>query len=257
MRHYDANGLTRRDLLLASAVGVGSATLPLTGTAAAGRSTELPGANRRPQAQPIQPIQAKQFKPSIFEMDGISRRTTEAHLRLYNGYVSKTNEILTRLQGADLGAANATYSDLRELKVELSFAWLGVKNHEIYYDHLGGPGGNPTGPVAEAINRAFGSYDAFKAEMKATGLAGRGWVWLAWDYDLKRLFNWIGDSQNLFPIWNATPIMALDVFEHAYFIDYDTNRGAYIDAFFRNLDWDAINRRWLMAAAMEAATQGK
>ena len=72
-------------------------------------------------------------------------------------------------------------------------------------------------------------------------MAGRGWAWTAYDWDEGRLFNYIGDAQNTFPIWNATPLVALDVYEHAYFLDYQTDRASYIDAFFENLDWATVN----------------
>ena len=72
-------------------------------------------------------------------------------------------------------------------------------------------------------------------------MAARGWAWTAYDWDEGRLFNYIGDAQNTFPIWNATPLVALDVYEHAYFLDYRTDRARYIDAFFDNLDWAVVN----------------
>jgi Fe-Mn family superoxide dismutase len=72
-------------------------------------------------------------------------------------------------------------------------------------------------------------------------MAGRGWAWTAYDWDEGRLFNYVGDAQNTFPIWNATALVALDVYEHAYFLDYRTDRGSYIDAFFDNLDWTVVN----------------
>ena len=72
-------------------------------------------------------------------------------------------------------------------------------------------------------------------------MGGRGWAWTAYDWDEGRLFNDIGDAQNSYPIWNATPLVALDVYEHAYFLDYRTDRAAYIDAFFENLDWGTVN----------------
>jgi hypothetical protein len=68
-------------------------------------------------------------------------------------------------------------------------------------------------------------------------MAGRGWAWTAYDWDEGRLFNYVGDAQNTFPIWNATPLIALDVYEHAYFLDTGPIRASYIDAFFDNLDW--------------------
>ncbi len=186
-------------------------------------------------------ITARELKPALFELDGISRASVEAHYKLYQGYVAKRNEILGKLDGIDLGSANQTYSELRELKVELTFAIGGIKNHEIYFEHLGGAGGAPDGLIADLLKRDFGSVEAWRADLKATGLAGRGWAWTAYDWDEGRLFNYIGDAQNTFPVWNTTPLVALDVYEHAYFLDYQTDRSSYIDAFFDNLDWATIN----------------
>jgi superoxide dismutase, Fe-Mn family len=186
-------------------------------------------------------ITARELKPALFELDGISREAVEAHYKLYEGYVSKRNEILGKLAEVDLSAGNQVYSEVRGLKVELSFAIGGVKNHEIYFEHLGGDGGDPTGLIGDLIERDFGSVDDWRADLKATGMAGRGWAWTAYDWDEGRLFNYIGDAQNTFPIWNATPLVALDVYEHAYFLDYRTDRASYIEAFFNNLDWTTVN----------------
>jgi Fe-Mn family superoxide dismutase len=186
-------------------------------------------------------IAARELKPVLLEMDGISRGAVEAHYKLYEGYVNKRNEILARLGDVDLSAANQVYSDVRALKVDLTFAVGGIKNHEIYFEHLGGGGGDPRDAIGQLVERDFGSVEEWRADLKATGMAGRGWAWTAYDWDEGRLFNYIGDAQNTFPIWNATPLVALDVYEHAYFLDYRTDRASYIDAFFDNLDWATIN----------------
>jgi superoxide dismutase, Fe-Mn family len=186
-------------------------------------------------------ITPRALKPSLLELDGISRETVEAHYKLYQGYVNKRNEILKKLADVDLSTANQVYSDIRALKVDLTFAIGGIKNHEVYFEHLGGNGGDPAGVFGDLVKRDFGSVEAWRADLKATGLAGRGWAWTAYDFDEGRLCNYIGDAQNTFPVWNASPLVALDVYEHAYFVDYGTDRGAYIDAFFNNLDYDVVN----------------
>jgi len=188
-----------------------------------------------------QEIVARELNPRLLELDGISRATVEAHHKLYQGYVAKRNEILARLAEVDLQAANQVYSEVRALKVDLTFAVGGVKNHEIYFEHLGGDGGDPAGPIGALIERDFGSAQAWRADLKATAMSGRGWAWTAYDWDEGRLFNYVGDAQNTFPIWNATPLVALDVYEHAYFLDYQTDRASYIEAFFRNLDWGVVS----------------
>jgi superoxide dismutase, Fe-Mn family len=186
-------------------------------------------------------IAARELKPELYELDGISRASVEAHYKLYEGYVNKRNEILRKLDGIDLASANQVYSEIRSLKVELSFAIGGIKNHEIYFEHLGGGGGDPSGLIGDLIRRDFGGVAEWRADLKATGMAARGWAWTAYDWDEARLFNYVGDAQNTFPIWNATPLIALDVYEHAYFLDYQTDRASYIDAFFDNLDWRTID----------------
>jgi Fe-Mn family superoxide dismutase len=186
-------------------------------------------------------IAPRELKPSLLELDGISRGAVEAHYKLYEGYVNKRNEILALLDAVDLTAANQVSSEVRALKVELTFAIGGIKNHEIYFEHLGGDGADPDGVARRLIDRDFGSVAAWRADLKATGMAARGWAWTAYDWDEGRLFNYLGDSQNTYPVWNATPLVALDVYEHAYFLDYQTDRASYIDAFFNNLEWSAVN----------------
>src|SRR5919198_1851822 len=92
-------------------------------------------------------ITSRELKPALYELDGISRATIEAHYKLYEGYVNKRNEILGKLDGVDTATANQVYSEIRALKVDLSFAIGGIKNHEIYFEHLGGGGGDPTGLI--------------------------------------------------------------------------------------------------------------
>jgi Fe-Mn family superoxide dismutase len=186
-------------------------------------------------------IAPRELKPELYELEGISREAVEAHYKLYEGYVAKRNEILSKLAEVDLEAANQVYSEIRALKVDLTFAIGGVKNHEIYFEHLGGEGGDPSGPIRDLIERDFGSTADWRADLKATGMGARGWAWTAYDWDEGRLFNYIGDAQNTYPIWNATPLVALDVYEHAYFLDYRTDRASYIDVFFDNLDWATVN----------------
>ena len=117
-------------------------------------------------------IRPRELKPALLELDGISRASIEAHYKLYQGYVNKRNEILGKLAAADSGVANQIYSDFRALKVDLSFAVGGIKNHEVYFEHLGGDGGEPRGAFADLVKRDFGSADAWRSDLTATGMAG-------------------------------------------------------------------------------------
>ncbi|MER3414358.1 MAG: superoxide dismutase [Armatimonadota bacterium] len=191
-------------------------------------------------------VEAVPLADKVFSTEsvGISRRTHEEHFKLYQGYANKTNEIRKRLAELDKdpAKANQVYSEIRALKVDYTFAYGGFLNHTIYFDILGG-NGEPSGEALKMIERDFGSFEAFQQDLKASGMGGRGWVWLAYDHEERSLFNYIGDAQNTYPIWNCTPILALDVYEHAYYLDFGTARAQYIDAFLKVIDWDAVNRR--------------
>src|ERR671911_2792286 len=100
-------------------------------------------------------ISPRELKPALYELEGISRESVEAHYKLYEGYVAKRNEILAKLADVDLSAGNQVYSEVRALKVDLTFAIGGVKNHEIYFEHLGGDGGDPHGAIGDLIERDF------------------------------------------------------------------------------------------------------
>lgn len=186
-------------------------------------------------------------KPSLLKMEGFSEKSILEHLKLYQGYVNKYNEIMDKLSNMsidDLKAGNATFSQIRELKVELTFALGGVKNHEVYFNNLGGKGGMPKGKLLQKIEEDFGSFDRWLSDFKGTALSARGWAWLVFDRDENRLHNVIGDAQNTYPIWNSKPILALDMYEHSYWLDFQTNRAGYVEAFFKNIDWSDVEERF-------------
>lgn len=186
----------------------------------------------------------KDFSPDSFkftkDLEGISLKTLQEHFKLYEGYVKKTNEIQKKVLEADKSEANGVYSFIGELKRQETFAVNGMKLHEVYFAHLGGDG-QPGGAMLEMIERDFSSLDAWKEEMVATGLSARGWAITAFDFKDDRLHIYGSDAQNVGAVWGATPLIAMDVYEHAYFIDYGTNRKEYVNAFFKNLDWGFAN----------------
>jgi len=191
-----------------------------------------------------QEVAPKELKPQVLRMEGISERQIEEHYNvLYKGYVNKLNEIRAKLPDIDRSKANQTYSDHRAAKVGETFAVNGVRLHEDYFGNLGGSGGRANGRILELIERDFGSYEAWEADFKATGIAVRGWAVLAYDWHDHRLHNYGQDAHDAGAIWSAMPLLVLDVYEHAYFIDYGTKRAPYIEAFMKNVDWDVVNQR--------------
>ncbi len=192
------------------------------------------------------PYEAKPlpFKKSL---KGISDKTMQIHHdKLYQGYVTKSNEIREKLDAVEklgngtLEKANQSYSDLRAMKDGETFAVNGVYLHEYYFNVLGGEG-NATGSLVDAIAIEFGSLDNFVKYFKACGLAARGWAVLSWDTHVGALRVYTADAHNQGGVWGAIPVIVLDVYEHAYFIDYGSDRKAYIEDYMTNLNWDAAN----------------
>ena len=188
----------------------------------------------------------KELKPLKFNpetLKGISEKTIEIHHgKLYAGYVNKSNEISDKLgvlRKSGKVEGNQIYSELRGLKLGETFAVNGVYLHENYFAVLGGDG-VPRGEVVRAIEEKWGSMDDFKLYFSACGMAARGWAILAWDMHEKKLMQYNCDAQNHGGIWGAIPIIAMDVYEHSYFIDTGSDRATYIKAFFDNLNWDKI-----------------
>lgn len=178
------------------------------------------------------------------ELSGISSKTIENHYgKLYQGYVKKWQEIQEKLKNADRVLANATFSELRELKVEETFSANAIILHEAYFDILGGDG-RPAGEIVEALKSEFGSFENWQEEFKALGLSARGWVILSYDFNDGKLRNYIADSHNSYGIWGASSILVLDMYEHAYFIDFGADKKAYINVFFQNLNWEVIDRKF-------------
>ena len=207
---------------------------------------------------PWDEIVARDFPSMSKDLDGISRQTMEDHYKLYQGYVKKTNacrKILNEFDYSEI-EGNQVYSELRAVSVDYTFALLGFKNHDLYFGHLGGSGGEPTGRFAEIVEGEFNGVDKWKDSVRKAALSARGWVMVGYDLNDGSLFNYIMDTQNLWAVYNMVPVLAIDVYEHAYVRDFGATpqgRGEYVEAFFRNLDWDHVNRQVEQA---EAAKKG-
>lgn len=189
----------------------------------------------------------KQFQPLKFKelKAGMTMKSIgDHHGKLYAGYVNKANEIQKEVEGADKSKANATYGGAySEMRRQETFAVNGMKLHEVYFGHLGGDGGDASGKIKELIERDFESYENWKEHFAATAMGARGWVVLAYDWDDKMLHIYAQDTHNVGPIWDASPLLALDMYEHAYWMEFGADKKSYLDAFFANLDWAAVNAR--------------
>ena len=174
----------------------------------------------------------------------ISARSLADHYRLYQGYVERFNELWHRLEAVRSRGTVTAIVEIESLKVDLTFALGAVKNHEVYFGMLGPEGQTPTGVLAEAITRDFGGLANFLVDLKHTAAAARGWAWTAFDLDYGHLFNYGGTSQSAMPVPNVVPILAIDLYGHAYFYDFGTNKTAYIEALLHDIAWEKVARRY-------------
>lgn len=177
-------------------------------------------------------------------INAVSKKQYDVHLELYEGYINKINEIWKELMEApQREKANAAYSKYRGLKKGETYALDGVILHELYFDNLGGVNNTPSGAALELINQFFGSYENWKQDFIACGKAARGWAMLCYDQRSKSLKNILCDSHDEGIIANAYPLIIMDVYEHAYFVDYQNKKADYIESFMQDINWDSVNKR--------------
>lgn len=143
------------------------------------------------------------------------------------------------------------WTDVRGVKRNESHNANGQILHEIYFAILGGNGeSDPDLPVRARIDKDFGSYDAWVAELKAVATQARGWAITCWDPSDGRLHVYLTDGHDIGAVWGAQPLIPLDVWEHAYYYDHGPNRAAYVEAFLSNLNWKAVDQYYRRAAGL-------
>lgn len=180
----------------------------------------------------------------LIGMEGFSETLLKNHFTLYQGYVTNTNKVMETLEQMLKDGKTGT-PEFAELKRRLGWEFNGMRLHEYYFENLGGKGGiKKDGKLAKKITEDFGSYEAWEKDFKATGtMRGIGWVVLYQDITNGRLINfWINEHDVSHPA-GCNPILIMDVFEHAFMIDYGLKRAEYIAAFFKNINWDAAEKR--------------
>jgi Fe-Mn family superoxide dismutase len=171
-------------------------------------------------------------------MMGLSDSMFANHVTLYQGYVNNTNKVIDTL-AIMLKDDQVGTPQFAELKRRLGWEFNGMRLHELYFENLGGKQPfDKTGKFAMRLASEFGSSEAWEKDFRATGaMRGIGWVILYQDNMAGKLFNqWINEHDTGHPA-GCTPVLVMDVFEHAYMPDYGIKRAAYIDAFFKNIDW--------------------
>lgn len=190
-------------------------------------------------------FEEKQF--NIPKLKGISEKNIEEHLKLYAGYVKNANLALEKIEEMSLDTEKNAYA-ISETQRRFSFEYNGVRNHEIYFESLSGGPKNleETSELKKIIAENFGSFEKWLAYFKSLTITrGIGWAILYWDRKDQRLLNAWVDEQHLGQLQDCSPILALDMWEHAFVADYQpSGKKQYIEDFFENLNWQVIEQNF-------------
>lgn len=187
--------------------------------------------------------QAKDYN-SLIGIPGLSETLLKNHFTLYQGYVTNTNKVADIL-AAMLKDGKTGTPEYAELKRRFGWEFNGMRLHELYFENLGGKAlVNKAGKFANKAAEMFGNYDTWEQDFRATGaMRGIGWVVLYQDNMTGGLFNqWINEHDTGH-FAGCAPILIMDVFEHAFMIDYGLKRADYIATFFKNINWDVVEKR--------------
>ena len=189
------------------------------------------------------PYTAKDYG-KLIGMNGFSEALFKNHFALYQGYVTNTNKDWDLLQ-AMLKDGKTAAPEFAEMKRRFGWEFNGMRLHELYFENLGGKGAmSKSGKLTKLLPGAYGSVEGWEKDFRATGaMRGIGWVVLYQDDTNSWLFNqWISEHDGGHPA-GCRPILVMDVFEHAFMLDYGLKRVDYIEAFFKNINWDAVEAR--------------
>ncbi|MCA9742223.1 superoxide dismutase [candidate division KSB1 bacterium] len=181
--------------------------------------------------------------------DIVSPETSDWHYNTHHkGYVTALNNIEKALDSADRAAANGNFSQVGELKRRYTWNHAGALLHDVYWAVMGGDGDASKAPaVKAAIERDFGSMEKWKEDFAATAFSAKlsGWGLLVWDQLYSgKLLNVLVDEHQYGAIWGGIPLIACDVFEHAYYHKDGPGRKKYIENFLNGLHWGRINERF-------------
>jgi len=225
--------VTRRKFSIKAPSGRGGS---FAGTA--GPPNPAPGPEAKPAA-----FTAKDYA-KLLGMPGFSETLLKNHFTLYQGYVANTNKVLDAL-AALLKDGKTGVPEFAELKRRLGWEFDGMRLHEYYFENLGGKKAlDKNGRLARKLAEDFGSYEAWEKDFKGVGsMRGIGWAVLYQDSASGKLINfWINEHDGGHPA-GCSPILIMDVFEHAFMLDFGLKRADYIETFFKNIDWSAVEAR--------------
>lgn len=181
---------------------------------------------------------------NLMGMEGFSEILLKNHFALYQGYITNTNKLLDTVEQM-LKDGKTGAQEYAELKRRLGWEFNGMRLHELYFENLGWKAGlDKNGMISRKIAGSFDSYEAWEKDFKATGaIRGIGWVILYYDITSDRLINfWINEHDVSHPA-GCIPVLVMDVFEHAFMLDYGLKRADYVETFLKNINWENAEAR--------------
>jgi len=201
----------------------------------------------------ISHYQMETFTTKIFEigeLTGISQKNIEEHLKLYKGYVTNTNLIFNKISELKFDPEKNAYV-LAELQRRLGFEFNGMRNHEYYFASLSGGAKeiNIESELYKKIEKEWGSFENFLTHFKFVATTrGIGWTILYFDkMSDKLIITWV-DEHHLGQLTGLSPILCLDMWEHAYVYDYPTSeKKDYVESFFKNINWESVEKNYKVA----------
>ena len=179
-----------------------------------------------------------------YDTDAVSQRQFDEHIKLYKGYVDKTNSVTQELsQNGGQNQANSAYSLYRGLKEGESFVLSGTILHEMYFQNMTAHPSTPCEKTRMILEDSFGSFDNWLVDFKACATAARGWCILSYEQRTKTFRNIMLDTHDTGSVIGMYPLLILDMYEHAYFLDYGTDKASYIGKFISSINWNVISTR--------------
>jgi Fe-Mn family superoxide dismutase len=238
----DAAALTRRHLLgSATFVGAAAAATAWLGRVGAARAEEPPAGPASALAGGAPVPLAYEALPGFLSKEQVGLH----HAKHYGGALKALLAIEERAYAAE-GVRDAAAR--RELGRAQSEKANSVLLHELYFAGLTPVAADPGDDLRTALTRRFGSLDRWRADLEACALAANGWAMLALHPLNGRLYHVVSDAHDVGPLWLARPLLLIDMYEHAYYVDYRNDRAAYVKAWFAHVDWNEAERRRRAAA---------
>jgi superoxide dismutase, Fe-Mn family len=168
---------------------------------------------------------------------------TPHHQAHYGGALKSLLQIEQEMEGADRAKASANYAPIRELKKEEVHAMNSVILHELYFDGMAGSADDPKEAAQDALKKRFGSIDKWVEDFKAAAVSARGWAILALHPVSGKLYNFVSDVHDVGIPVLGIPLVVIDCYEHAFYVDYKNKKGDYVAAYPKFIDWAEVDRR--------------